>query len=439
MKKQGIYPFDFYVADLLSEEATNESIGALHTRLKGDHYEFDQKQEEDASGALNASTKMATFNDNQEAHKAFWKIYKRPPAPKYQDYIKDRRDLLFSRESREYQGAFYTPRMWADKSKEYLARLLGEDFQDNYFIWDLCAGTGNLLVGLNNPTNTFASTLDKNDIQIIKERATSPDKYKKLNIAEKHIFAFDFLHDPLDQVCAALQKILDNPKERAKLLIYINPPYAEAGNKSQMSGTGKNKRGVSCQKSPELQKFHAYTVYKNELGKARNEVFAQFFMRIVKEIAGGIEEKQDNEIQSKETPSEETQSVSAQPKEAPLAGEKPSAFLIHQDFKPQKRDLDVQYGLRASIGFFDHDELLNGGFAPSRGRINSTNSPLKIRGPLLCAFSKLKYLNSSNFKTFRQYFKARFLGGFMCPGNTFDNVKGSFPIGFLMWDLGAQG
>ncbi|WP_240451672.1 hypothetical protein [Helicobacter sp. L8] len=77
------------------------------------------------------------------------------------------------------------------------------------------------------------------------------------------------------------------------------------------------------------------------------------------------------------------------------------------------------------------------GFSPLSGEQTLRVSPLKIVGPILASFSTLKYLNSSNFKTFRAHFKARFLGGFMCPGNSFDHVKGSFPIGFLVWDLGA--
>lgn len=36
---------------------------------------------------------------------------------------------------------------------------------------------------------------------------------------------------------------------------------------------------------------------------------------------------------------------------------------------------------------------------------------------------------------FRETFKAEFLAGFLCPADTFDNVKGQFPIGFLVWDL----
>jgi hypothetical protein len=53
----------------------------------------------------------------------------------------------------------------------------------------------------------------------------------------------------------------------------------------------------------------------------------------------------------------------------------------------------------------------------------------------LATFGKLAYVNSSNFRKFREYFKAEYKKGFIVPANTFDNVNGSFPIGFLVWDL----
>ncbi len=58
----------------------------------------------------------------------------------------------------------------------------------------------------------------------------------------------------------------------------------------------------------------------------------------------------------------------------------------------------------------------------------------ELDGCIMASFSKLKYLNSSNFKKFREAFKAKFLEGFMVPADSFDNVKGQFPIGFLVWD-----
>ncbi|WP_104692399.1 hypothetical protein [Helicobacter felis] len=396
-KQVGILDADFYLADLLCED--NHTIGQLNTRLVGDHYQFDR--EIDPLGLF--STKSALFKDKQQAHKEFWKTYKRPPATQYQDFILRRRDLLVPPDVRERKGAFYTPPIWVAKSQEYLAHFLGVNFQEEYFIWDCAAGTGNLLAGLSEPYRIFASTLDKNDVEIIKERALKG----QLDLREEHIFAFDFLKDPFELLPHPLQEILKDPKKRAKLLIYINPPYAEAGSKTQISNTGRNKSEVACSKIAET--------YAKELGKARNELFAQFFMRILKEIAP---------------------EAKSQPKEAPLTGESSYERLNHTNLSPKKENLMYSTRSEPLPCFLDMAGSLERDVAPFQGQVNSNKSPLKINGPILASFSTLKTLNSSNFKTFREHFKAHFLGGFMCPGNTFDNVKGSFPIGFLLWDLG---
>ena len=52
----------------------------------------------------------------------------------------------------------------------------------------------------------------------------------------------------------------------------------------------------------------------------------------------------------------------------------------------------------------------------------------KIPGCILGQFSKMKFVNGSNFKKFKDYFLADYVSGFIVPGDTFDNVKGKFPI-----------
>ncbi|WP_120902810.1 hypothetical protein [Helicobacter pylori] len=322
-RKQGILDADFYLADLLSE--SNETIlESLNTILKVNHYKFNKKLNN--FGAFNFDE--TSFNDKQKAHQTFWNIYERPPKREFWDYIIERRDLLVSNDIRERKGAFFTPKIWVEKSQEYLAKILGQDYQDEYIIWDCAGGTGNLLSGLINKANLYLSTLDKSDVSIVKERIKNGAK-----LLENHVFQFDFLNDDFKKAPKSLQEILEDKEKRKKLIIYINPPYAEATSAKTPSGTGKNKDLVArgnliCEK------------YKDELNKANNELFAQFFMRIYKELNGCI----------------------------------------------------------------------------------------------MASFSTLKYLNSSNFKKFREVFKAKFLEGFMVPADSFDNVKGQFPIGFLVWD-----
>ncbi|TXJ25252.1 hypothetical protein [Brachyspira aalborgi] len=324
-KKNGIIDADFYLADLLSENNLT-LIKKLFVILKTDHYELDRKI--DDMGLI--TSKQSHFYDNQKAHKEFWKRYHRPPKTEYWDYIINRRDLLVPQDIRERKGSFFTPQIWVEKSQDYIAEVLGESWQEEYYIWDLAAGTGNLLAGLVNKYNIFASTIDQADVDIMLERVDNG-----ANLLKSHIFKFDFLNDDFSKLPKELKKVIEEKPE--KLIIYINPPYAEATSATTPTGTGKNKSLVA--RGNKISED-----YKDILGKANNEIFAQFFMRIYKEIPNCI----------------------------------------------------------------------------------------------FSSFSTLKYLNSTSFIRFREYFKAKFLKGFIVPAYTFDNVKGKFPIGFLIWDTSKK-
>lgn len=265
-KSFGIIDADFYLADLLSEN--NLTLKEkLYVILKTDHYELDRKI--DDMGL--ASSKEAYFYDKQKAHNEFWKRYQRPPKSEYWDYIIERRDLLVPQDIRERKGSFFTPRIWVEKSQEYIAEVLGENWQEEYYIWDCAAGTGNLLAGLTNKYNIWASTLDKADVEIMKERVKNG-----ANLLENHIFQFDFLNDEFDKLPEDLRRIVEDEESRKKLVIYINPPYAEAG-----SGTGKNKPKVATENN-------VYKKYKNIIKDASKELFAQFIIRIYLEMQNCI-------------------------------------------------------------------------------------------------------------------------------------------------------
>ncbi len=309
--KQNIMPRDFYLADLLS--SNNKTISQkLKILLNGDNYEVQLPNE---------LFNKIHFKDKGVAHRNFWNAYERPPRKEYHKYMLERQDLLVPSGIRERKGAFFTPQIWVEKSQEYLAQVFGDDWQDEYYIWDCCAGTGNLENGLSNKENIWVSTLDDSDVRVMNENQ---------RLLKNHIFQFDFLNDNFDKLPKKLLGIIADPEKQKKLIIYINPPYAESG-----GGLGKNfKKGVSNANSTHIR-------YRDVIGKAINELFAQFMARIYEEI--------------------------------------PNAKLAQ--------------------------------------------------------FSTLKYVNSSNFVQFRNYFKAKFKAGFIVRANTFDNVKGNFPIGFLIWDM----
>jgi hypothetical protein len=49
-------------------------------------------------------------------------------------------------------------------------------------------------------------------------------------------------------------------------------------------------------------------------------------------------------------------------------------------------------------------------------------------------FSKLKYITAPTLEDFRRIWNAQYLGGFVVDSKSFDGLKGSFPIGFLIWE-----
>lgn len=321
-KKGGIIDGDFYLADLLSQE-NNTLKEKLFVLLRHDHYELDRKF--DDAGMF--SSKRTDFSDKQVAHTQFWNRYDRPPKEEYWDYIVERRDLLVPQDVRERKGSFFTPQIWVELSQKYLTDVLGEDWQDEYYIWDCAAGTGNLLHGLTNKYNIWASTLDTQDVEVMHDRIKNG-----ANLLDDHVFQFDFLNDDFSKLPKQLQEIINNPDKRRKLVIYINPPYAEAGDAKQRTGTGKNKTSVAQNR--------IHDKYHSQLGDANRQLFAQFLIRIFNELRN------------------------------------------------------------CKIG----------------------------------EFSTLKTLTSSHFTQFRSFFTSKLIRAFIVPADSFDNVKGQFPIGFKIWD-----
>ena len=334
-KKEGIIDADFYLADILSKDGITLQ-DKLFVLLKDDRYIYNMQRK--ATGAIAFET--VDFNDKQVAHTQFWNRYARPPRREYWDEIVNRRDLLVPQDVRERKGSFFTPARWVELSQQYIAAELGENWQEEYYVWDCCAGTGNLLAGLQNIYNIYASTLDDADVSTMKQRIQNG-----ANLLENHVFQFDFLNDTLlDEVDKNgkvtkksklpdnLQDIIRDPEKRKRLVIYINPPYAEAGDSKQLSGTGKNKTDVAVRTT-------VYKKYLNKIGIAGRELFAQFMIRIYDEL--------------------------------------PTAVLAQ--------------------------------------------------------FSTLKIVQAPNFREFRRQFRAKPGRLFLVPANTFDNVKGQFPIGFFIW------
>ena len=335
-KKYAIYDRDFYLAEMniddngtadIADDCVANDFYITFDAKSSTPYIVKRKNEDDLFATLAFGFKPGGL----DAYAEFWRRYKRPPRKEYWNFIVNRLDLLVPQDVRERKGSFFTPKKWVELSQHYLELELGENWQDEYFVWDCCAGTGNLLAGLTNKYNIWASTLDEQDVNVMRERIKGG-----ANLLDSHVFRFDFLNDSFDKLPQGLRDIIADPEKCKRLVVYINPPYAEAGDAKQRSHTGANKTDVSV--------VHAtYEKYIDKIGIAGRELFAQFLMRI-------------------------------------------------------------------------YDEM-----------------PECVIGQ----FSKLKHLMGPNFKAFRQVFRVELARCFITPADTFDNVKGKFPIGFFVWRQGG--
>jgi len=136
------------------------------------------------------------------------------------------------------------------------------------------------------------------------------------------------LNDDFTKLPKNLQNIINDPEKRKKLVVYINPPYAETSGSLKTSA----KKGVN--------QNIIHKKYSNFLKRANHELFTQFLARIY----------------------------------------------------------------------------------------------LEIHGCIIGEFSKIKALQGSHFFDFRNNFLAKIERIFLCPADTFDNVKGKFPIAFKIWN-----
>ena len=272
LKKANILDSDFYLADLFVDDNNTQNIDDDLSIRDSLFVVFQNQGYKIAKENLKQMFDATITLKNKDTYLHFWKRYKRPPLKEFQDYIIERRDLLVPQDIRERKGAFFTPRIWVELSQKYLTDYLGENWQDDYYIWDCAAGTGNLLAGLTNKYNIYASTLDQADVNVMHERIDHG-----ANLLKNNVFQFDFLNDDFSKLPQSLQDIINDEEKRKKLVVYINPPYAEAGNTKQRTGTGENKANTSINNK-------TYDKYKGIIGKASNELFTLFLTRIYAEI-----------------------------------------------------------------------------------------------------------------------------------------------------------
>ncbi len=213
---------------------------------------------------------------NREGYRRFWAIYHRPPKAEYRDYLLERRDSLIPLDERMFKGAYYTALSTVDKAYQTLSDLLGPTWQKDYLVWDMCCGVGNLEVKHTNHRNVFMSTLDEADLSMMASTKTCAAATK---------FQYDYLNDDLGEdgsidysrTNKVPQSLRDAIKKGKRILVLINPPYAEAANADANKGGGDAGAKAEVAATMMGKSMQGY-------GYAARELFVQFLVRIAREI-----------------------------------------------------------------------------------------------------------------------------------------------------------
>ena len=224
---------------------------------------------------------------NVKRFKSFFNHYQDQFTLKEKDNLVKICDRLIEDENRRREGAFFTPTAWVNEAHKMIESELGEDWRDEYVVWDCCSGTGNLTRDYKFK-ELYCSTLLQEELDIMEGN--------NINTEAVH-FKYDFLDldkATLDRIKGkkqgnqALGKFFRNLRkdedillpelllkaleENKKIVFFINPPYGTA--KNMKTTIGDHKSGIADSSINDLMK-------SDNIGAASQQLYAQFLYRII--------------------------------------------------------------------------------------------------------------------------------------------------------------
>jgi hypothetical protein len=198
---------------------------------------------------------------NLQKYKSFIGEFSRTYTSKQKHKFTGILDRLIQDTTRRNQGEFFTPTEWVNKAHEYLESVYGENWKDEYVVWDPAWGTGNLTRDFQFK-ELYVSTLNQSDIDTANQMGYNPEAKK---------FRYDFLSDDYDELPEGLRKRIEQGR---KIIVLMNPPYGTAGNNKR---DGVQKDGVS-------KNIVGERMNEDKMGFAARNLYLQFIYKLVKDF-----------------------------------------------------------------------------------------------------------------------------------------------------------
>ena len=145
-------------------------------------------------------TPLGNIDINGDKYTAFFSHFQKKYSPKEKTILTAIADRLIEDTDRRKSGDFWTPTLFVDYAHKMIAEQLGENWKEEYVVWDNCCGGKNLTRDYRFK-ELYCSTLFESELQI-------GERYNK----EATSFQFDFLNDDLSKLKEKVFAILDKVK-----------------------------------------------------------------------------------------------------------------------------------------------------------------------------------------------------------------------------------
>jgi hypothetical protein len=167
-------------------------------------------------------------------------------------------DRIVEDETRRRKGEFFTPTIWVDEAHKMISEVFGENWKEEYVVWDPASGTLNLTRDYRFK-ELYCSTIEDSDLKTADQMKYNPESVK---------FQYDFLNDSWDKLPQKLKDMISDGKE---IIILMNPPYASSGTMNEnLVKTGITETSIAIE------------MKNNELGKVSQEMYTQFIYKCMK-------------------------------------------------------------------------------------------------------------------------------------------------------------
>jgi hypothetical protein len=176
-------------------------------------------------------------------------------------------DRIVEDETRRRKGEFFTPTIWVDEAHKMITEAFGENWKEEYVVWDPACGTLNLTRDYKFK-ELYCSTIEESDLKTADQMKYNPEAVK---------FQYDFLNDgivggkiDIENDPKLPQGLKDALLEGKKIIVLMNPPY---GTGSKI-GEG-SKKEIATSKLQNMMKGEKW-------GASSQQLYAQFLFRLSK-------------------------------------------------------------------------------------------------------------------------------------------------------------